>query len=145
MPLNNFGTCGPHFRSAQPDASGFDTARNFVGTILKLNTDDEFPLKDEARLFAPGDIWHVPMDSFRPFEAQVRELVAQLQRTRACLIHCTHGRDRTGFVCAAWRILVDHWTFNDAWAEMQQYGWTPISSLTDHAIHEVLEHLGRTP
>jgi hypothetical protein len=34
------------------------------------------------------------------------------------LVHCTHGQDRTGFVIGVYRVLVDHWTPDAAYAEM---------------------------
>ena len=147
MPLNNFGTCGPHLRCAQPDANGFDIMDDLgVVMVLKLNTNDEFPDAEETRLFSGRytgkTIWSVPLNSFKPDEVQIRQLIRQIQGGPPLLIHCTHGRDRTGFVCAAYRIIVEGWDFARAWDEMKQYGWTPFSSLTDHAIKEVLQKLG---
>lgn len=148
MPLNNYGVCGPFGRCAQPDEHGFATLRQLgYNHIVKLNSDDEFPDDVENKLFVPGAVWHVPMNSFRPDEGQVRGLVAELQLVVApskAVIHCTHGRDRTGLVCAAWRILIEGWSVEGAWNEMKRYDWTPLSSLTDAAIRNVLVKLGRT-
>lgn len=146
MPLNNFGLCGPLGRCAQPDKDGFETAKRLGFTIiLKLNTENEFPLYIEAAAFAPGNVWVVPMNSFKPDEKQIRALIGEIQLALAngakILVHCMAGRDRTGFVCAAYRILVEGWTLDKVWKEMKQYGWTPFSSITDHAIHECLEKL----
>lgn len=33
------------------------------------------------------------------------------------LIHCEHGSDRTGTLCAIWRMYHDHWTFEAAMKE----------------------------
>src|SRR6266404_5876162 len=144
MPLNNFGLCGPRIgRCAQPDKDGFKIIEQLgFGTILKLNTDDEFPYVVERSLYS-GTIMNMPIDSFDPDETVVQRLVDEIQQLSGkLLIHCEHGRDRTGFVCAAYRILVDKWTSDDAWEEMKQYGWTVFSSLTDSAIHDVLNKLG---
>lgn len=147
MPLNNYGLCGPHGRSAQPDEHGFAIATALgYNQILKLNTNDEFSDSIENHVFIPGNIWHSPMNSFKPNETQVRGLIDEMQllgTTSKLLIHCTHGRDRTGFVCAAWRILVNKWPLEKAWDEMKQYGWTPFSSLTDSAIYDVLKKLAK--
>lgn len=148
MPLNNYGLCGPFGRSAQPDEHGFGIAIALgYNHILKLNSNDEFADSVENHLFIGGNIWHNPMNSFNPDEKQVRGLVNEMQllaSTSKLLIHCTHGRDRTGFVCAAWRILVNKWPVEKAWNEMKQYGWTPFSELTDYAIHEGLKKLATT-
>lgn len=37
-------------------------------------------------------------------------------------IHCRHGRERTGLVCAAYRILVDKWSVDKAYQEMIDLG-----------------------
>lgn len=38
-------------------------------------------------------------------------------------LHCTHGVDRTGMVIAAYRILYDHWNYNQAKQEMYELGF----------------------
>ena len=45
------------------------------------------------------------------------------------LVHCQSGADRTGVVCAAYRMAVDGWTLAEAWEELECYGG---------GIHEVL-------
>lgn len=37
-------------------------------------------------------------------------------------VHCWHGKDRTGVVCAIYRVLVDGWDKNDAIAEAATFG-----------------------
>ncbi|HEX7917405.1 hypothetical protein [Rudaea sp.] len=39
------------------------------------------------------------------------------------LIHCWHGADRTGVVCAAYRMVVQGWSKADARAEMFDGGF----------------------
>lgn len=40
----------------------------------------------------------------------------------ATYIHCFAGVDRTGWVCAAWRVIIDGWTAERAWAEAVAQG-----------------------
>lgn len=48
-------------------------------------------------------------------------------------VHCKHGVDRTGFICAAYRVLIQGWEIEDALEEMYELGhhrwfywyWTP--------------------
>lgn len=65
--------------------------------------------------------------ALRPWAAPDPEVV------RACLeimhhregivyVHCRHGRERTGFVIAAYRIAVLGWSFKQAYTEMVNYG-----------------------
>jgi tyrosine-protein phosphatase SIW14 len=39
------------------------------------------------------------------------------------LVHCQHGEDRTGLVIAAYRVMVDHWTKDEAMREALKYGY----------------------
>ncbi len=40
-----------------------------------------------------------------------------------CLVHCQHGADRTGVVCAAYRVCVQGWTKEAAVDEMRNGGF----------------------
>jgi tyrosine-protein phosphatase SIW14 len=41
------------------------------------------------------------------------------------LVHCTAGRDRTGAMCAVFRMEFDRWRPDDALAEMREFGFDP--------------------
>ncbi len=45
------------------------------------------------------------------------------QKRGPTLIHCWHGADRTGVVCAAWRMAVEGWSKDDARREMFEGGF----------------------
>lgn len=38
-------------------------------------------------------------------------------------VHCLHGKDRTGFMCAVWRMQQDDWNFIEAKEEMFSMGF----------------------
>jgi protein tyrosine/serine phosphatase len=46
------------------------------------------------------------------------------------LVHCHHGADRTGLICALWRILYEGWSRQSAIDEMIEggYGFHPVWS-----------------
>ena len=55
------------------------------------------------------------------------------------LAHCLSGADRTGIICAAYRMRINGWTLAEAWEELECYGG---------GIHDVLnlnlkQHLER--
>lgn len=55
---------------------------------------------------------------------QIVELIVRsLDRGHVVLIHCLHGKDRTGMVSAAWRILREGWTAERAREEMFENGF----------------------
>lgn len=65
-------------------------------------------------------------DWSRPEASQLRDIVVRIKEQRnlgAVLVHCAHGVDRTGMVCAAWRIIEDKWTVEAAVTEMLQMGF----------------------
>ena len=41
-------------------------------------------------------------------------------------VHCAHGADRTGFMVAAYRVVEQGWTVEEAVAEMHNFGFHPV-------------------
>jgi len=127
--------------------------------IIKLNFNSEGGGTD---LIASGmgfDVVHLPIqpqgdqsiwDDVRaaylePDLARLYDAVEYLRfchdrpTTDYCLVHCTHGQDRTGTVVGMYRVKVDGWTKMRAYAEMlaHHYHWQL------HGLHEFWE--GWTP
>jgi protein tyrosine/serine phosphatase len=44
-------------------------------------------------------------------------------------VHCLHGRERTGFMLAAYRMKVESWTADEAYKEMLQQGFDPLRTV----------------
>ena len=44
-------------------------------------------------------------------------------------VHCLHGRERTGFMLAAYRLKVQSWTVEEAYKEMLQQGFDPLRTV----------------
>jgi protein tyrosine/serine phosphatase len=57
----------------------------------------------------------------------VRDLRAGMPRGPV-LVHCHHGADRTGLICALWRVLYQGWSRQSAIDELIEggYGFHPI-------------------
>jgi tyrosine-protein phosphatase SIW14 len=49
-------------------------------------------------------------------------------------VHCLHGRERTGFMLAAYRIKIEKWTADEAYKEMLQQGFDPLRSVLSDAL-----------
>lgn len=147
MPLHNFGIVTPRlYRCAQPDAAGFRDLNHFgVSMILKLNTDVDYPVDRERGEFT-GGVWPRPISTFRPNAKVATDVVAQLQlatQQNVVAVHCTHGRDRTGLIIGAWRLLVDRWTLDAVNDERALYGSVSIVHLVTHEIDEVLAEIAQ--
>jgi len=53
-------------------------------------------------------------------------LIMQDPKTHPLYVHCTHGRERTGLLCALYRIHIQQWELDIAHSEMVKLGgrWT---------------------
>jgi protein tyrosine/serine phosphatase len=116
------------YRSAQPDADGMRNLKQLgIKTVINLRAfhsdRDELGstgLRSE-RLYLKT--WH-PEE-----EDAVRFLkIATDTNRQPVLVHCQHGADRTGTLCAVYRIAVQGWSREEAIREMRQggYGFHPI-------------------
>lgn len=116
------------YRSAQPNVEGFANLEKMgIKTVICLRTDyaDVWPSANtlvRCRYVHINPLW---ID-----ENEVVEVLKMLKRTQEApfLIHCRHGADRTGLICAAYRIVFENWTKEDAIAEMREggFGFHPI-------------------
>lgn len=71
--------------------------------------------------------YHRPMSSVLiPQADDLRDLVKEIANALTIgnvLVHCEHGEDRTGIVCAAYRIIRNGWTAKRAKNEMYDLGF----------------------
>ena len=120
------------YRSAQPDATGFHALQQMgVASVLSLRQ-----TLSDALLAKGADLglFRVSMKSRYVAEKNgarvvqaVRDLRAGMQRGPV-LVHCHHGADRTGLICALWRVLYQGWSRQSAIDELTGggYGFHPI-------------------
>ena len=111
------------YRGAQPTAEGIKELEKLgVKTILSLraNHTDRDILGDSKIAFE-----HIPMKTSHPEEEDVvRFLQIVTDKTRQpVFVHCQHGADRTGTMCAIYRAAVDGWTKQQAIDEMTGGGF----------------------
>jgi protein tyrosine/serine phosphatase len=117
------------FRGAQPQLSSLKELKQLgITTIIDLRSEDHRSRDHErARAGALGiDFISIPVGGFStPTGAQLAEFFALLRQTPApkIFIHCQFGADRTGVFVAAYRIGFQHWSSDDALAEMHRFGF----------------------
>lgn len=120
------------YRSAQPSALGMkNLKRKGVETIINLRSFHSD--RDEIGETGLG-YEHIYMKAWHPERKEaVRflQVVANPKRTPV-LVHCLHGSDRTGSMCALYRIAVQGWSKKKAIREMTTAGF---------GFHEIFDNL----
>lgn len=123
--IRNFGKMDDRFyRGAQPDESDYKDLKALgVKTVIDLQ---DHPTNYEKRdVEALGMRYvNIPMsDSNYPKEESINAFLKLVNdpATGVFYAHCAGGRHRTGVVGAVYRFNVNHWTYDQAYAEMKEY------------------------
>ena len=108
------------YRSAQPSAEGMRNLRAIgVETIVNLRSfhSDRDEIGDTGLAYE-----HIYMKAWHPEEDEVVRFLQIIANPRRCpvLVHCQHGADRTGTMCALYRVAVQGWSKEEAVKEMSQ-------------------------
>jgi len=111
------------YRSAQPTASGMRALKALgVRTVVSLRSfhSDRDEIDDAGLRYE-----HIYMKAWHPEEEEaVRFLrIVTAARGQPVLVHCQHGADRTGSMCAIYRVAVQGWTKEEAIREMTEGGF----------------------
>ena len=116
------------YRSAQPSAEGMQAAKDMgINTVINLRSfhSDRDEIGDTGLAYE-----HIYMKAWNPED---KEIVRFLQivtdpKRQPVLVHCQHGADRTGTVCALYRIIMQGWSKEEAIEEMTTggYGYHPL-------------------
>lgn len=120
--VENFFQVSPAlFRGKRPAKEGLrELEKRGIKTVvnLKLTAADDV---SGTRLEAI----RIPMESWRAEEAEVVEFlrIAVDPARQPVFVHCEHGADRTGTMCAIYRIAVQGWDKEQALREMTQGGF----------------------
>lgn len=110
------------YRGAQPTARGLKGLGEFgVKTVVNLREEHS----DQDNLSPGIGYVPIPMSPMKPKEEDVvRFLKVVTDRKRVpVFLHCARGADRTGFMAAAYRIVVQGWSREDAVREMREGGF----------------------
>lgn len=120
------------YRSAQPTAEGMRNLRR-QGIVTVVDLRSFHSDRDEIGNTGLG-YEHISMKAWHPERKEIvrfLRIVSDPSRTPV-LVHCQHGADRTGALCALYRIAVQGWSKEDAITEMTHGGF---------GFHEVFGNL----
>jgi len=123
--IDNFGQLDQRFyRGARPKASDYPAlAALGIKTIIDL-TDNSRSYEQPAVEAAGLRYVNVPLvDKSYPTADQVNTVLKVVNdpATGKFFVHCAGGRHRTGIMAAVYRFNLDHWNYDQAYAEMLQY------------------------
>ena len=112
------------YRGAQPTAQGMAELKKLgIKTIVNLRSmhSDRDKIGDTGLSYE-----HIRMTaSDSPDDEDVARFlrIAVDERSGSVFVHCKHGADRTGTMCAAYRIVVQGWSKQEALDEMTRGGF----------------------
>jgi protein tyrosine/serine phosphatase len=111
------------YRSAQPTAEGMINLKSMgIETVVNLRS---FHSDRDEIGFTGLAYERLYMKAWHPEEKEAirfLQIVCNPRRTPV-LVHCQHGSDRTGTMCALYRIAVQGWSKEDAIDEMLNGGY----------------------
>ncbi|NLD36319.1 MAG: dual specificity protein phosphatase family protein [Desulfatiglans sp.] len=111
------------YRSAQPTSEGMKNLKALgIKTIINLRSfnSDRKEIGDTGLGYE-----HIYMKAWHP---EIKEVVRFLkivtdEKRTPVLVHCQHGADRTGIMCAIYRVAVQGWTKEEALKELKDGGY----------------------
>src|SRR5258708_9661462 len=123
--IRNFGKMDDRFyRGAQPDESDYKDLKALgIKTIIDLQDSPTNYEKRDVEALGMRYV-NIPMtDSSYPKEKQISVFLKLVNdpATGKFFAHCAGGRHRTGVMGAVYRFNVNHWNFDQVYAEMKDY------------------------
>lgn len=144
------------YRSGQPTEDDWGYLEQLgIKTVIKLNQfSGKVSSEDEVKAarahhiaiipvyMPPEDLPHNLDLSAHPDKKVLEQALSALANSnRPVLVHCSHGKDRTGLVIAAYRIRYNNWCKKDAIKEMEYYGTNPLLT----GLKPMLDDIGESP
>jgi len=141
------------YRGRQPSARGIRELKKMgIKTILSLRSShSDRAIIDDAGLTGQFRYIRIPMKPDDPQDDAIVTFLKIVTRTgnQPVLVHCAHGADRTGWICAAYRMVVEGWPKEEAIDEMINGGFgfhTVFVELPEHLknmdVGQIRERVG---
>ncbi len=111
------------YRSAQPSAEGMNNLKTMgIETVINLRSfhSDREEIGDTGLAYE-----HIYMKAWHPEEKEAVRFLQIVTNPRRVpvIVHCQHGADRTGSMCALYWVAVQGWSKEEAIEEMMQGGF----------------------
>ncbi|MBN2162614.1 MAG: tyrosine-protein phosphatase [Pontiellaceae bacterium] len=111
------------YRSAQPDKAGMKNLQTagikMIANLRSFSSDRE-EIGDTELGYE-----HIFMKAWHPERKEVVRFLKIVSNpaNQPVLVHCKHGADRTGTMCAIYRVAIQGWTKEEAIREMTEGGY----------------------
>lgn len=111
------------YRGAQPEDEGFPELKKMgIKTVVNLRS-----VRSDRKECRESGLEYVKI-SVQAWEAEEEEVIDFLRIAtdpahQPVFVHCKHGADRTGMMCAIYRIVVQGWSKDEAIEEMTTGGY----------------------
>ena len=117
----NLRQVGPGvWRGGQPTDEGWAHLQTLgLSNVVKLNEQSEG--RDSPAFAGYYDPISISEQLLKVPSAKVDAAVSHI--APGTYVHCSHGQDRTGLICAVYRVKHDHWTKAQAEKEMLANGF----------------------
>lgn len=101
------------YRSAQPDRKGFNALeKKGIKSVLNLR---EYHTDNSEAKYTSIKLYKIALAAGSLTEKELLNCLVAIEKApKPVLVHCWHGSDRTGAVCAAYRIVKQNWEVKDA-------------------------------
>lgn len=128
--INNFDVVSEGlWRGAAPSHQAMaKLAESGVKTIVDLRMAGQGAAEEKARAGKLGIKYiHIPLGFKGPSLLKVAQFlnIVNNPANQPVFVHCRYGADRTGALVAVFRVIHDHWTFNQAYTEMRSHHFKP--------------------
>jgi protein tyrosine/serine phosphatase len=140
------------YRGAQPTDGGLGELKKLgIRTVIDLREGNGYQAKS-AELGLAYE--RIPMTAFRIKDDDVARFLrlAGNPDNAPIFVHCRRGADRTGLMCAVYRIAIQGWTKDEAIAEMTQGGFrfnqgyqNVVNYIRDLDVEQIKRRAGLAP
>lgn len=117
-----------------------------IRTVISLRHRESIQRAEREFLAPEGiDLIQIPMTYFSMSEEDIDLAVHAIDAAKAnVFVHCDHGKDRTGIVIAAHRVVHQGWRYSDARHELLYMGFHKFRFfLMEHTLQQYLRRQGK--
>lgn len=122
---NYYAVNDTFYRGGRPSLPGIqELAEKGVKTIIHLCTGNIYLKRHRLQAYDQFNVIHIPFYPYWPTDEIAITFLQEVLNPKngPTYVHCFHGVDRTGLMCAIYRVIVQGWPKEKAIEEMKKKG-----------------------